>query len=319
MSFVFVRTATFLAQNIRSNSVHLSVISKRQKFSFRQWIPSLFRNKSPEQTTMSTVAELEQERKELEAKVHDLVDKLEAKKGAGEIRLTKDQVIKSKEERDATAAMEKLDLKQAEEQKKNTEPSGEAQTDKPAKKSEPKGGKQKGGAKEPPAPERPVDVSRLDLRIGKIIEVDRHPDADSLYVEKIDCGDETGPRTVISGLVKHVPIDEMRGRNVVVLCNLKPAKMRGILSEAMVMCASTPDKVELLGTPDNVKPGDRVVFEKYPGEPDAQLNPKKKIWETVAPDIKTNADGVPMYKDCQFKLAGNEGLFKSNLKNVQIR
>ena len=50
---------------------------------------------------------------------------------------------------------------------------------------------------------------------------------------------------VISGLVKHIPLEEMQNRMVILLCNLKPAKMRGIVSEAMVMCASTPDKVRI--------------------------------------------------------------------------
>lgn len=81
--------------------------------------------------------------------------------------------------------------------------------------------------------ELPVDFGRLDFRVGKIIEVSKHPDADSLYLEKIDCG-EPQPRTVVSGLVKFVPIEEMKDRMVVVMCNLKPAKMRGVTSEAMV-------------------------------------------------------------------------------------
>lgn len=168
--------------------------------------------------------------------------------------------------------------------------------------------------------EKQIDITRLDLRIGKILEVDKHPDADALYVEKIDCGDEAGPRTVISGLVKHVPIEEMKDRNVVVLCNLKPAKMRGILSEAMVMCASSEEKVELLSPPEGVKPGQRIIFEGYDNsEPDAQLNPKKKIWEQVAPDIKTDTNGIAKYKDVPFKVADIEGDFKSTLANTQIR
>ena len=61
-------------------------------------------------------------------------------------------------------------------------------------------------------------------------------------IETIECGEEK-PRQVISGLVRHIPLEEMQNRMVVLLCNLKPAKMRGIVSEAMVMCASTPDKV----------------------------------------------------------------------------
>lgn len=74
------------------------------------------------------------------------------------------------------------------------------------------------------ASESVIDVRKLDFRIGKIIDINKHPDADSLYVEKIDCG-EGAPRTVVSGLVNHVPIEEMRDRIVMVLCNLKPVKV----------------------------------------------------------------------------------------------
>lgn len=264
----------------------------------------------------ATLEQLEKERQELEAKVREMVDKLESKKDPSQAKVPKDAIFRSKEECEASAAMEKLELA-------NSQQTDSCKLDKPAaakKNNEGKKPKASGGTKDQtPAVDKPVDVSRLDLRIGKILEVDRHPDADALYVEKIDCGDPTGPRTVISGLVKHVPIEEMRNRFVVVLCNLKPAKMRGILSEAMVMCASTPEKVELLQPPENVKPGDRVVFANYPGEPDAQLNPKKKIWETVSPDIKTNGEGIAMYKESEFRVEGNEGKFKSSLFNVNIR
>lgn len=79
--------------------------------------------------------------------------------------------------------------------------------------------------------------SRLNIRVGKIIEVSKHPDADALYVEKIDLGEPT-PRTIVSGLVNFIPIEEMQDRMVVVLCNLKAAKMRGVESQGMVLCAS---------------------------------------------------------------------------------
>lgn len=79
---------------------------------------------------------------------------------------------------------------------------------------------------------------RLDIRVGKIVEVSKHPDADSLYVEKIDLG-EAVPRTIVSGLAKYVSIEQMKDRSVAVLCNLKPAKMRGVESQGMVLCAST--------------------------------------------------------------------------------
>lgn len=63
----------------------------------------------------------------------------------------------------------------------------------------------------PPAPasdSAPVDVSRLLLKVGKITAVKKHPDADTLYVETVDLAEEC-PRTIVSGLVAHVPIDQV--------------------------------------------------------------------------------------------------------------
>lgn len=62
-------------------------------------------------------------------------------------------------------------------------------------------------------------------------------------MEEVDVG-EGKTRTIVSGLVKHVPIEEMQDRIAIFMCNLKPAKMRGITSEGMLMCASTPEKVQ---------------------------------------------------------------------------
>ena len=58
--------------------------------------------------------------------------------------------------------------------------------------------------------------------MGKIIDVTRHPDADSLYVEQIDVGEEK-PREVVSGLVKFMKEEDMKDKLVLVLKNLKPA------------------------------------------------------------------------------------------------
>ena len=56
--------------------------------------------------------------------------------------------------------------------------------------------------------EEDINVSKLDIRIGKIVKVDKHPEADSLYVEQIDLG-EGKLRNVCSGLVKHIPIEQV--------------------------------------------------------------------------------------------------------------
>ncbi|PKC17837.1 nucleic acid-binding protein [Rhizophagus irregularis] len=133
-----------------------------------------------------------------------------------------------------------------------------------------------------------ISPSLLDLRVGHIVKVDKHPDADSLYVEQIDVG-EAEPRTVVSGLVNHIPLDQMQNRDVVLVCNLKPASMRGIKSYAMVLAATSAEgKVELVDPPPGSKPGDRAYFEGYEeGTPEPVLNPKKKVWETLQPGLIT--------------------------------
>merc|ERR1711976_483898 len=139
---------------------------------------------------------------------------------------------------------------------------------------------------------------RLDMRIGKIVEVSRHPDAEKLYVEKIDLG-EPSPRTVVSGLVDFVPEDKMLNRLVVVLCNLKPAKMRGIESCGMVLCSSRaePKEVEPLNVPEGSAPGDKVVVEgEKEGMPDEVLNPKKKVWEKLSEDLKVSGEGFAQWQ-----------------------
>ncbi|XP_055529687.1 aminoacyl tRNA synthase complex-interacting multifunctional protein 1 [Wyeomyia smithii] len=213
-----------------------------------------------------------------------------------------------------------VDVKVEPEQPKVVQASQQSNETKPPKEKKAKKEKPKDESK-PSASgtdEPPIDVGRLDMRVGKIVEVSRHPDADSLYLEKIDCG-ESASRTVISGLVKFIPIEEMQNRLVVVLCNLKPAKMRGILSEAMVMCASSPDKVEILAPPENSVPGDLVHVEGYPRMPDAVMNPKKKIFETVAPDLRTNDLLVACYKDSPFQVPGKGVVKAQTLKNVNVK
>lgn len=87
--------------------------------------------------------------------------------------------------------------------------------------------------------------NRLDLRVGQVTEVNLHQDASHLYISKVNLGEEN-PRTVISGLVDHISIEDMAQRLVVVLCNLKPAKMRGVISEGMILCTSGYDNNDIL-------------------------------------------------------------------------
>ncbi|KAK6199196.1 G4 quadruplex nucleic acid binding protein [Scheffersomyces amazonensis] len=148
--------------------------------------------------------------------------------------------------------------------------------------------KAKADANAAKAPEAAPSPALIDFRVGFIQKAEKHPNADSLYVSTIDMGDEEGPRTVCSGLVNYFPLEAMQQRWVVVVANLKPVTMRGIKSSAMVFCASKDNKVEFINPPANSKPGEKIFFETYDGVPEKQLNPKKKVWETVQPGFSTN-------------------------------
>lgn len=138
-----------------------------------------------------------------------------------------------------------------------------------------------------------------------------------MYVEKIDLG-EAAPRTIVSGLAKFVPLEEMQNRFVAVLCNLKPAKMRGVESQGMVLCTSTPEAVEPLNIPEGSNPGDRIYVDGYQGTPDPQLNPKKKVWEKLQADLKTNDTGEATWQG-NFLLTPAEQKLISKLKNCSIK
>ncbi|KAH6676607.1 hypothetical protein B0J14DRAFT_585890 [Halenospora varia] len=181
--------------------------------------------------------------------------------------------------------------------------------------SEPKAKKEKKEkapkAQKAPAASAPLSPCLIDLRVGHILKAIKHPEADSLYVSTIAMGDKAGTddttevdgqvcRTVCSGLNGLVPLEEMQGRKVVVVCNLKPVKMRGIKSCAMVLAASPrlaegevdnhAGPVELVTPPEGAVAGERVNFEGWEGEPEGVLNPKKKVWEMIQPGFLTTSD-----------------------------
>lgn len=110
---------------------------------------------------------------------------------------------------------------------------------------------------------------------------------------------------------------------MVILCNLKPAKMRGIMSEAMVMCASTPDKVEILTPPAGAAPGDIVTVPGFEGVPDELIKPTNKksvsIFEQVAPELKTNDKMEACFKGVAWEVKGKGAIKAQSLVNVQVK
>ncbi|KAK9954747.1 hypothetical protein ABG768_016793 [Culter alburnus] len=148
--------------------------------------------------------------------------------------------------------------------------------------------------------EQKPDVSRLDLRVARILDVRKHPDSASLYIQEVELG-EPAPRTVVSGLTDP---EQLVGCLVVLLCNVRPVKVRGVQSQARLLCAVSQDRMEPLTPPTGAQPGDRVTFQSFPGEPEKELNPKQRIWERLLPDLCTDAKGVATYKGVAFEVRG---------------
>lgn len=136
----------------------------------------------------------------------------------------------------------------------------------------------------PPAEEL-TELSRLEIRVGKIVEIAKHPEADSLFVEKVDCGEASGPRTIVSGLVKYCTAEQLLNRKVTVLCNLKPRALVGITSAGMLLCASSADgsQVEPLLPPDDAALGVLVTFVGHKAAPEVKRSLPRKRTHLITP------------------------------------
>lgn len=175
------------------------------------------------------------------------------------------------------------------------------------------------------------DVRRVAIRAGTILEALPHPDADTLIVCKVDCGDEgSEPRTVVAGLGGKIPLDELVNKKIACVTNLKPAKMRGIESTAMFLAASDgnegdDEKVELLNIPDTVPNGELLSFDgKEPCQPDDLMKSKGalKAFERFKACLKVNNDGEAVFveEDIGFKMLSSGGPIKvASLKDAIIQ
>eukprot|EP00752_Nemacystus_decipiens_P003614 g3331.t1 len=141
------------------------------------------------------------------------------------------------------------------------------------------------------------EPSKLDVRVGVIVKAWEHPESEKLFCEEIDLG-EGATRMIASGLRAFYNLEEMQGRRVIVLANLKPRNIAGFKSNGMVLCASTADHsvVKVIEPPPGAAVGARVTVSGTEGEPatPAQVQ-KKKVLEKCAPKLKTNSDGLPGY------------------------
>lgn len=154
------------------------------------------------------------------------------------------------------------------------------------------------------------DIRRVAFRAATIIEAGPHPEADSLLVCKADCGDisEDGSpeyRTIVAGLAGKIPIDELIGKKIVAVTNLKPSKMRGIESTAMFLAASDGTEgdeeiVQLLDVPAEVPNGELLSIDGMEvSEPDPMMKSKGalKAFDRAKQGLKANSDGEAVWSD----------------------
>ncbi|MCO5610847.1 hypothetical protein L7F22_065089 [Adiantum nelumboides] len=163
-----------------------------------------------------------------------------------------------------------------------------------------------------------MSVSVLDIRVGLIVKVWKHPSADALFVEEIDLG-ESNVRQVVSGLARYLKEDDLLDRKVVLIANVKPGKLRDVVSAGLVLCASNSNhsSVEPLIVPDGAAVGEKITFAGHEGKPEDVLNPKKKQLEKIFPDLCTDDHGVATYKGIPFMTSA--GPCKSTLSKALIK
>eukprot|EP00529_Nitzschia_sp_RCC80_P027495 CAMPEP_0113463714 /NCGR_PEP_ID=MMETSP0014_2-20120614/12807_1 /TAXON_ID=2857 /ORGANISM="Nitzschia sp." /LENGTH=254 /DNA_ID=CAMNT_0000355731 /DNA_START=25 /DNA_END=789 /DNA_ORIENTATION=+ /assembly_acc=CAM_ASM_000159 len=176
------------------------------------------------------------------------------------------------------------------------------------KKKAPADKKQKGKTDStPPADDQPV-MCKLQFKVGVITKVWNHPEADKLYCEEIDCGEET-PRQIASGLRPHFTLAQMEGQRLLVVSNLKAKNLVRFKSHGMVLCAATKkldengnpteeEIVEFVEPPADAPIGEVISFEGLPTpQPVAPSQvEKKKVFQACMPGMKTTEDCVAVWK-----------------------
>ncbi len=112
--------------------------------------------------------------------------------------------------------------------------------------------------------------ARVEIRVGVISEIREHPDADALYAMQVDLGNGD-VRSICAGLRRHLSLEDLRGRKVAVLANLKPAKLRGIESRGMILATDRRDGKVAPVDPGAAQIGDLVAAAGIVSAPKAKL------------------------------------------------
>ncbi|KAL7527090.1 hypothetical protein ACHAXR_001796, partial [Thalassiosira sp. AJA248-18] len=166
-----------------------------------------------------------------------------------------------------------------------------------------------------------IDISKLNILVGVINKAWEHEEADKLFCEEIDVGEPDGPRQIASGLRAHYNVEDLTGRRVCVLANLKSRKLMGFPSHGMVLCASTDDgsKVVFVDPPEDAAVGERVLVDGYEGDPATENQViKKKMLDAIFPDLRTNSNGVASYKGVALTAGTGKCVAEGELADAQV-
>jgi methionyl-tRNA synthetase len=102
------------------------------------------------------------------------------------------------------------------------------------------------------------EFMRLDLRVGRVVDVRDHPNAAKLYLLDVDLGPELGKRQLVAGLKPYMPPEALKDSLIVVVVNLEPALLRGERSEGMLLAAQEGDKVVPVTIASPLGPGSKI-------------------------------------------------------------
>jgi methionyl-tRNA synthetase len=152
--------------------------------------------------------------------------------------------------------------------------------------------------------------SNLDLRVAKIIDVKDHPDADKLLILHIDIG-EIGNRVIVAGIKSNYSRDEIIGKNIVILINLKPAKIRGVKSNGMLLAATDSSGIVSLLDPGDANPGSKIYIDQIDFKPKDEID----FEEFMQIEMQVDNNQEIIYKNK--KLKSEKGPVKSD-KIVEI-
>jgi len=140
--------------------------------------------------------------------------------------------------------------------------------------------------------------SKVDLRVAKILDVKDHPKADKLYMMQVDLGG-LGKRVLVAGMKQFYTKDEIKGKNIVIVANLRPAKIRGVESKGMLLAAEDNTGIVSLLNPGDAKPGSEVYIKGISREPVSILEFEefKKINMTIGEKQEAVYDGKKLMSE----------------------